>query len=147
MSTRIDPAVPSPEEALLAQKVSRAIEQRAQDALRLQLSGAHDVLTLELPPVATDLLMEILKQMAEGNAVSLVPIQPEVTTQQAADLLNVSRPYLVGLIEKGKLPARMVGNQRRLPLAEVLAYRRENQAQRREALKEMVALSQELGLE
>jgi excisionase family DNA binding protein len=148
MSTHTEPAVPSAEEAILAQKVSRALEQQARaSTLRLQISGAEEDLAFDLPPMATDLLMEILKQMAEGNAVSLVPMQPEVTTQQAADLLNVSRPYLVGLIDKGDLPYRMVGNQRRLPLGDVLAYRRENQAKRRDALRELVAVSQELGLE
>lgn len=147
MPTHTEPAVPSAEEAILAQKVSRALTEHAQaNALRLQVSGEQGI-AFELPPIATDLLMEILKQVAEGNAVSLVPIQPEVTTQQAADLLNVSRPYLVGLTDKGDLPFRMVGNQRRLPLADVLAYRRENQAKRRDVLREMIALSQELGLE
>ena len=100
-----------------------------------------------MPPAAADLLMEILKQMAAGKAVSLVPFEAEVTTQQAADILNVSRPYLVGLIDKGSLPARMVGNQRRLPLADVLAYKVDNQAKLRAALDEMSALHQEMGLE
>jgi excisionase family DNA binding protein len=58
----------------------------------------------------------------------------------------VSRPYLVGMIEKGTLPARMVGNQRRLPLQDVLAYKTENQAKRRDALRDLAALDQELGL-
>ena len=69
-----------------------------------------------------------------------------MTTQQAAELLNVSRPFVVGLIDKGLLPARMVGNQRRLPLKEVLAYKADNRAKRRETLREMTAIDQELGL-
>jgi excisionase family DNA binding protein len=99
-----------------------------------------------LPPVVARLLVDILRETAAGHAVTLLPFQEEITTQQAADLLNVSRPYLVGMIAKGELPARMVGNQRRLPLKEVLAYRAENRAKRAETLKELVALDQELGL-
>jgi excisionase family DNA binding protein len=102
---------------------------------------------LDLPPVVTRLLMDILDETAAGRAVSLVPLEPEITTQQAADLLNVSRPYVVGLIEKGTLPARMVGNHRRLPLQDVLAYKADSRAKRRQALHELAAYDQELGLE
>jgi excisionase family DNA binding protein len=95
----------------------------------------------------TRLLMDVLKETAAGHAVTLVPVGAEVTTQQAAALLNVSRPYLVGLIDKGELPARMVGNQRRLPLKDVLAYKADNFAKRSKALDQLVAHDQELGLE
>jgi excisionase family DNA binding protein len=91
-------------------------------------------------------MMEILMELGEDRAVTIVPVDAEITAQQAADLLNVSQPYLVGMIEKGTLPARMVGSQRRLPLKDVLAYKTENRAKRREALREMAALDQELGL-
>ena len=76
----------------------------------------------------------------------LVPLESEITTQQAAELLNVSRPFVVGMIDKGTLPARMVGNQRRLPLKDVLAYKAENRAKRRETLRELAAHDQKLGL-
>ena len=79
---------------------------------------------------------------------TFVPPEPEITTQQAADLLNVSRPYVAGLIDKGMLPAaRMVGNHRRLPLQDVLAYRAESHDRRRQTLDELAAYDQELGLE
>ena len=70
----------------------------------------------------------------------------EITTQQAADILHVSPPYLVGMIERGELPARLVGNQRRLLFEDVLAYKKDNEAKRRDALRELAALDQELGL-
>lgn len=145
-----EPTIPSAAEALLAREVSRALEQRQAHERTLSLLVTADenkATTLELPKGAASLLIEILKQMAEGNAVSVLPVEPEITTQQAANLLCVSRPYLVGMIEKGELPARMVGNQRRLPLKDVLAYRMENQAKRKEALDEMSALHQDMGLE
>lgn len=145
-----EPTIPSAAEALLAREVSRALEQRnaAEQTLSLLVTATENKTTaIELPKSAASLLIEILKQMAEGNAVSLLPVEPEITTQQAADLLCVSRPYLVGMIEKGELPARMVGNQRRLPLKDVLAYRQENQAKRKQALDELSAYDQELGLE
>ena len=70
----------------------------------------------------------------------------EITTKQAADLLHVSRPYLVGMIERGELPARLVGKQRRLRLKDVLFFKKDNDAKRRDALRELAALDQELGL-
>jgi excisionase family DNA binding protein len=91
--------------------------------------------------------MDALKETAAGKAVSLVAVEAEITTVQAAAILNVSRPFLIGMIDKGILPARMVGNQRRLPLKDVLAYKADNRAKRRAALSELVALDQELGLE
>ncbi len=144
MPIRTEPTLPSAEEAILARAASRALEEHRDDpSLRLLVDKGT---ALELPQSATDLLLEILKLMAAGNAVSLIPVEAEVTTQQAADLLNVSRPYLVGLIDNGTLPARMVGIQRRLPLADVLTYKADTKAKRRAALAELSALDQELGL-
>jgi excisionase family DNA binding protein len=116
--------------------------------MRVQVAEAgREVAILDLPPAAARLLTEGLKELAAGNAVTLVPVEAELTTQQAAELLNVSRPYLVGLVEGGTLPARMVGKQRRLPMKDVLAYKADTRAKRRGALRELAALDQELGLE
>lgn len=141
----IDPILPSGQDAQRAKELRHALEH--QDApsapLRVQLSGGT---ALDLPPIVSRLLMDILEETAAGNAVTLVPVESEVTTQQAAELLNVSRPFLVGMIEKGLLPSRMVGKHRRLPLRDVLAYKAENFAKREQALKEIVAFDQEFGL-
>lgn len=144
-----EPMIPTAEEALLAGNIIRALEQHpGHDTLRLLVTAAgQDMTAIELPPIAAGLLIELLKHMAAGNAVSLMPVKPEITTQQAADLLNVSRPYVEGLIEKGALLARIAGQERRLPLSDVLAYKRETLAKSNAALDEMVALSQEMGLE
>ncbi len=115
----------------MARKASEALEapDAASQGLRVQIPGAGGkTRTLDLPAAAATLLREMLKEMGAGNAVALVPVESEITTQEAADLLNVSRPYVVGLIDKGVLPARMVGNQRRLPLKHVLVYKAEKHA-------------------
>jgi excisionase family DNA binding protein len=129
--------------------VRRALEKHSagRKTVRVQIAAGQKAEALDLPPVVTRLLMDILDETAAGRAVSLVPLEPEITTQQAADLLNVSHPYVVGLIEKGTLPARMVGNHRRLPLKDVLAYKADSRAKRRQALGELAAYDQQLGLE
>jgi excisionase family DNA binding protein len=145
----IEPTVPSDQDAVRAGEVRRALEQyHAGDRdLRVQIAAAgREVTTIDLPPLVAHLLMDILKETAAGHAVTLIPFEAEITTQQAAELLNVSRPYVVGMIEKGTLPARMVGNQRRLPLKDVLAYKAENRAKRLQTLEELAALDQKLGL-
>jgi excisionase family DNA binding protein len=145
-----EPTVPSDQDVARAGEVSQMLEQQGVDrgALRIQIAAAgHKAKTLDLPPIVTRLLMSILKEMAAGHAVTLVPLESEITTQQAAELLNVSRPYVVGLIDKGTLPARMVGNHRRLPLKDVLAYKADTRAKRRQTLRELAAHDQELGLE
>ena len=146
-----DPTIPTDQDAVLAREASRILDATAGDneALHLRLVETGNAIpaTLELPAAAARLLKELLREMAAGHAVTLVLTETEITTQQAADLLNVSRPYVVGLVEQGKLPARMVGPQRRVMLADVLAFKVESKTRARAAMKEMVALDQEQGLE
>ena len=145
-----DPIIPSDQDAMLA-KAARLTLERSEaldKALHVQINAVgHEVATLDLPPVVTRLLMDVLRETAAGNAVTLVPVEAEITTQQAADLLNVSRPFLVGLVDNGTLPARMVGKHRRLPLRDVLAYKADHFAKRSKVLDELVTYDQELGLE
>lgn len=144
-----DPILPSLEDAALAKAAQIALAgyDASGATLDVRISAAGKERTLDLPPLVKDMLKDILEAIAAGKAVSLVPVEAEITTQQAAALLNVSRPYLVGMVEKGLLPARMVGNQRRLPLQDVLAYKAENRARRKEALAELAVHDQALGLE
>jgi excisionase family DNA binding protein len=101
---------------------------------------------LELPAEAVTLLLSILEQMAAGHPVVLVPQNTEMTTQQAADLLNVSRPHLISLLEAGKLPFRLVGTHRRIRYEDVMAFKQRSEAERRQALEELTAEAQRLGM-
>ena len=146
-----EPFLPSEHDALLAEGASRklAAHFRALEHLRIRLLDEADQATetLELPASAVRLLVDMLEHMARGDAVTLLPIYKELTTQQAADLLNVSRPYLVQLLDGRKIPYRKVGTHRRIRAEDVLSYRREMDQKRREVLMELAAHDQELGLE
>jgi excisionase family DNA binding protein len=147
--SEFDTIIPTDQDAVRAGEVRRALEQGAVDRpLRVQVAAAgQETTTAELPPIVARLLLDILKETAAGHAVSVVPADTDVTSQQAADILNVSRPHVVALVEKGALPARMVGNQRRLPLSEVLAYKAANRAKRRQTLRDLASHDQHLRLE
>jgi excisionase family DNA binding protein len=99
-----------------------------------------------LPASALRLLKDVLAEMAQGRAVAILPVQAELTTQQAADLLNVSRPYLIGLLEERKIPFRLVGQHRRVRLDDLLSYKRKDDERRRQIADELAADGQELGM-
>lgn len=101
---------------------------------------------LTLPRAAADLLTRVLAHMAVGQSVTVVPTNAELTTQEAADLLNVSRPFLIGLLTAGEIEHRMVGTHRRVLAESLLRYRAVDDAQRRRHADELTALTQELGL-
>lgn len=92
------------------------------------------------------MLVHILEEMARGNAVTLIPVHVELTTQEAADLLNISRPSLIQLLEGGKIEYRRVGTHRRIRFEALMAYKRRADADRRSVLAELAAYDQELGL-
>ncbi len=97
-----------------------------------------------MPAAALRLLVDILAQMAEGHAVSIVPVSDELTTQEAAVLLNVSRPHLVKLVESGELPYRKVGSHRRLLAKDVIAYKLKTDESRLKVLGELSEQAQKL---
>jgi excisionase family DNA binding protein len=115
--------------------------------LTLTVAAEGGVTTqIHLPSSAMELLLAALSEMARGNAVSLLPTSAELTTQQAADILNVSRPYLMSLLEKGDMPFRKVGVQRRILLRDLVTYKSRTDADRRAALHDLAQLGQELGV-
>jgi excisionase family DNA binding protein len=99
-----------------------------------------------LPASVLRLLKGILAEMAQGHGVAILPVQAELTTQQAADLLNVSRPFLIRLLEDRKIPFRLVGQHRRVRVEDLLAYQREDEEERRRVADELAADAQELGM-
>ena len=85
-------------------------------------------------------------ELARGKSVSLIPMEAELTTNEAARQLKVSRPFLIGLLEKGEIPYRMVGTHRRIRFRDLCAYKEQNDRKRVDALEELSALDQEYGL-
>jgi len=112
----------------------------------MRVRGEGDEETIELPAGAAKLLVAILEDMASGRAVTIVPRSAELTTQQAADFLNVSRPFLIQLLEERRIPFRMVGTHRRVVFEDVLKYKERIDAERRKVLDELAAEAQELGM-
>jgi excisionase family DNA binding protein len=102
--------------------------------------------SLLIPAVAYELLIDILSQISQGNAVTLVPVQAELSTQQAANLLNVSRPYLIKLLKSEEIPHRKVGKHRRILVQDLYQYKADIDAKRSQSLDELTALSEELDL-
>jgi excisionase family DNA binding protein len=116
-----------------------------EETIRL-LVDDQDGAALVVPRGAVELLARVLAHMAAGQAVSVVPAHAELTTQQAASVLNVSRPFLIGLLDAGEIEFRRVGKHRRIQAASLLAYLRQDDHARRAAADELSALTQELGV-
>ena len=141
--------IPSAHDMALAVESSRTLGPMTQTTGDLLLTVTGEGITtgeFRIPASTLRLLVAALSEMACGNGVSLLPLNAELTTQQAAGVLNVSRPYLVGLLEKGEMAFRLVGNQRRVRLQEVIAYKARSDVGRRTALDELARLGQEAGV-
>lgn len=114
------------------------------DVVRLLVTDDQE--TLDVPRSAVELLARVLAHMAAGQGVSIVPAHAELTTQQAADLMNVSRPFLIGLLSAGEIDYRTVGKHRRIKAESLMDYIAADDRKRREAADELTQLNQEMGL-
>ncbi|HEY9112187.1 MAG TPA: helix-turn-helix domain-containing protein [Rhodanobacteraceae bacterium] len=137
----------SPEESELARESSRLLAACIGHGKTARLRVIDGDGVIEVPVAALRMLVDILTNMAAGNAMSLVPIHAELTTQQTADFLNVSRPYVVGLLERGELPHHKVGTHRRVRFSDLMAYREAQLRKSKASLAELAKLDQESGLQ
>lgn len=101
---------------------------------------------IELPDSVFKALIQVVNLMMRGQAVSIIPVTKEVTTQEAADFLNVSRPYLVKLLEQHEIPYTLVGTHRRIRFSDLLAYKQSRDAKRMEGLAEIARISEDEGM-
>ena len=141
--------IPSEEDTRLAQDSSRRLaglptKNHRSLSIRVESDGKGE--TIPIPLALFDMVIDILTNMARGNAVTIVPLHAELTTQESADLLNVSRPFVIQLVDAGRLPHRKVGTHRRILFADLLEYKRNSNADCLQALKEMTRQAQELGM-
>jgi excisionase family DNA binding protein len=113
------------------------------DSLTLQVEASGQDESLELPSTAVSLLLEVLEAMSAGQSVTVVSEEAELTTVEAASVLNVSRPFLIKLLEDGQIPYRKVGTHRRIRLNDVLAYRAEDDKAREAVLDQLARDAQE----
>ena len=153
MSTLIpgnfETVAPSEADAVLARESSRLLatrklNRRTSACIRFVDDGEGE--TVSVPTSALRLFLHLLTEMSQGHSVTLVPTHAELTTQQAADLLNVSRPFLIERLEQGEISFRKVRTHRRIRLADLMAYKHAIDQQRATALDELAAQAQELGL-
>lgn len=140
---RHETIIPSDEDTRLATESSRILSRRGEGNLRVQLDDGQ---VLPLPRAMAELISHLLVEMSHGNAVTLIPIHAEMTTQEAADFLNVSRPYLVKLLESNELPFHKVGTHRRVRFTDLKAYKDAKMSARTRDLDELAAQAQELGM-
>ena len=142
---------PTPDEAILAQASSRLLarfvttKRKKPLQLRIQPDDAAEEI-VSIPESAVLLLSDILTQMALGNAITLIPVHAELTTQQAADILNVSRPFLVEQLEKNFIPYRKVGTHRRILFKDLMSYKETMDRNRLKSLDELAAQAQQLNM-
>jgi excisionase family DNA binding protein len=140
--------LPSEADVRAARDATRTLQARRKKSapIHLQIPDGPSTATVKLPAPAVSLLLRILQEMAHGNAVTILPVQAELTTQQAADILNISRPSLIQLLEQGKISSRKVGTHRRVLTQSLMRYKRQGVEARLAALDELAAYDQELGI-
>lgn len=140
----INPHIPSHEDVVGADLALRALDAASGAPVLVHIAGTSDTTGVALPPEARTLLLRILGAMANGDAVAVIPVQAEVTAQQAAEILGVSRPFLIRLIDEGKVACRKVGTHRRIPLSDLMFFKQANKAERRAIAAELTAEAQDL---
>jgi excisionase family DNA binding protein len=142
--TTNEPIAPTDKDAKLARVLIRKMKASSDENLRVAIGCAST--NIALPPSVSRLLVSILSEMADGNAVSVIPMQDELTTKKAADLIGVSRPFLIKQIDAGLIKCHKVGTHRRIYFKDLMEYKKAIDAQRRKALKALAKQAQELNM-
>ncbi|MBK8276642.1 MAG: excisionase family DNA-binding protein [Nitrospira sp.] len=145
-----EPIMPTAEDAALAKKARQALASHQDQFMGLHVQIVQKRKTPErllLPPSAVPLLFAILDEMSVGNAVTLIPVHAELTTQEAADVLNVSHPFLMNLLDEQKIPYRKVDTHQRILYADLMRYKHQIDADRRATLDQVThdAQTQKIG--
>lgn len=143
------PFLPSEGDIALAKESSRALSMILATKSEIQevtIQSDGETKKVELPVAAFRLFIDILANLSEGNAVQVVPVHAELTTQEAADLLMVSRPYLIQLLDRGQIKFRKVGTHRRVKYCDLRAFKQREEASRDSALDELAKQAQELNM-
>lgn len=135
--------VPSESDSELAKTASRTLVSAKGQAIKVSLDDGKE---LVLPKSITELLVRILTELSNGNMVNIVPVHAELTTQEAANHLNVSRPYLIKLLENQKLPFHRVGSHRRVKYEDLKQFMAKQEKVREAAMQRLADEAQELGL-
>lgn len=125
----------------LREQLDRIGARRGRTVARLVSPDGTEV---EIPASALAALQAVVREMAQGLTITLIPHDKELTTNEAAEILNLSRPFLIKLLDRGEIPYHRVGTHRRVRADDVLAYRELRAARRREKLRELTELSQQL---
>jgi excisionase family DNA binding protein len=144
--TELTTSPPSEEDRKIAAESSRQLAALIGTGEKAQLRLIEGDEVITVPVSAMRMLVDILAHMAEGEAMVLIPQDAELTTQQAADFLNVSRPFFVKLLEAGKLDFHKVGSHRRVYFRDLIAYKQQSMGDRRKALDELTKQAQELNM-
>ncbi len=134
--------LPSALERAAANQLRQILASHASDETTLRILDEETRIPAEitLTPGLSKLLTELLRHVGSGNAVTLVPVSQMLSTQQAADILNVSRPFLISLLDKDVIEHELVGRHRRIKAETLFAYKRARNAKRSKALEELAAL-------
>jgi excisionase family DNA binding protein len=129
---------------MLLRKASTRLSKKRSSIVRIKLQEEAEY--LEIPPKALSLLHDIVSLMADGKSITLIPSDSEVSTQEAAELLNVSRPHIVKLLERGEIPYKKVGSHRRILLKDLMRYDDKVKKKRAKQLDFLTKQSQVLDL-
>ena len=135
---------PTPGDAAIARSACEALSPYGgmDRPLKLRVRDSEQEQPIELPASAVDLLMHVLEAMAAGQGVTLIPESAELTTVQAADVLNVSRPFLIKLLDQKAIPHRKVGKHRRIRMEDVMAYKHAIDREREQVLDQLTREAQ-----